>query len=771
MLPLTAPHPASRLAQLPAAAAGSTLTRVELEAARQTLERIYQSGSAGTLTGGASAGSRALGVLVQGLGVALGAAGFWLAMEQPAGLPVLHETLITGGPDGFFDRLEGMLAENGGDPGAADALRSTVMGFLAEGRVHSAGVVLGEALAHLQQGGLISRNADARGLAFDAVLNYAQRHPETVRPQTQATTVERPPVAVAPPLTQSPQPPALSAEIQALRADIATGRYANSQQAYDQGVARLGAVIDDANGLRAQGVQTFGADAVQVAQTELSARRYNSVLTQYQRNAESGGPLPDLGGLRGYLNDVRAFDAAVQQAYGRPVFGDAALSTIEQRLTAAIELRGEFTQFLHQVRSGGYANSTDAYAAGAERLEALRLEANEIAANHGVVGITQADYQRATLELEARRLNSVLAQTFRYAEAGREVDVDHAAALIERAQQHDAEAQRLTGDTLFDAGALDAYRDALARLQSTEAELPSRTDLPSLPEPVRLPGGDDVQRVAEEYGVSPHDVVRVMQDNPGMSPEQAAQYLKAALLAAPTGGNAPQLPPAPPNGGDATATATSPEPDEPGASTDATQGADAPQLPSGFDRTLNVLQPGDLGFRTSADSRGTNVVFQEFIGPRADYDRARWDALGYRLHDSWTPQTGWITYVSDRRSGEVIGYAANTRLANAGDRLQEVVNHQAGQIIDPVKREAYVKKWRDAINVVLDPTATRGAPNEIQNNVRRLGEAIQAEAERIRRGGAGEEIILPPSAQPENRRPQGGFDFVVPERPPNPESR
>lgn len=752
----------TRVALLPTSSvATSTLSRAEIEAARQTLERIYQSGSGGgALGGGASGGSRALGVLVQGLGLTLSTVGFWLSMQEPAGLPVLHETLLTQGPEGFFNELDSMLAEKGGDTAAAGALRDTVMGMLEQGQVHSAGVVLGETLAHLQEGGLISRHADPRGLAFDATLRYAQQNPDTVRPQSPATVApERTPPPVAPTLV-TPQAPALTSELQALRAEIAEGRYANSANAFQQGESRLNGLIERANELRAQGVETFGADGVQVTQVELLARRHDSVLSQYLRNAENGGALPGTADVRAYLDDIRAFDAGVADTYGRPVFGGAALDTAERRLTAATELRAEFRGFMDQVWSGAYANSADGYAAGVERLEAFRQQANALAGSEGVLAFTQSSYTDAAMQLEGRRLNSVLAQTFRDAAAGRPINADAAEAMLERAQTLDAEAVRTLGRPLFEPGGLAAYRDALPQLATSSRPEPA-PQLEPLPEPLRLPGGDDIQRVAEEYGVSPHDIVQVMQANPGMSPEQAAQYIRGALLASPTGLDAPRLPPPPPNGGDITATTASPDPDDTGA-----QRTEAPELPPGFDRTLNVLQAGDLGFRTTTDAHGTDVVFQEFVGPRADYDRARWDALGYRLHDSWTPETGWITYVSDARSGEVIGYAANTRLANAADRLGEVVEHNATLITDPARRDAYIRKWRAAINVVLDPGATRAAPNEIQNNVRRLGEAIQAEWEREYREGAGNQIILPPEAMPDNRRPTGGFDFILPGPPP-----
>lgn len=85
---------------------------------------------------------------------------------------------------------------------------------------------------------------------------------------------------------------------------------------------------------------------------------------------------------------------------------------------------------------------------------------------------------------------------------------------------------------------------------------PPAPQLPTLPEPTALPGGNDISRVASDYGLSPHDIARVMQENPGMSAEQAAQHIKGQLLNGPTGGSTAAPPRQPPNGTGATGTAT-----------------------------------------------------------------------------------------------------------------------------------------------------------------------------------------------------------------------
>jgi hypothetical protein len=260
--------------------------------------------------------------------------------------------------------------------------------------------------------------------------------------------------------------------------------------------------------------------------------------------------------------------------------------------------------------------------------------------------------------------------------------------------------------------------------------------LPSIPEPTVLPGGDDVARVSREYGVAQADVRAVMEANPGMSAEQAAQYLKGSLLASPTGGNQAQVPPTPPRNNNAGAPALPGAPDP------------------GNGQTINLMQPSDLGMPTTTGADGATVINFEFTGPTADLDRAKWEASGYRIHDSKAPGANWNTYISDR-NGQVVGFIPNARLANPVDRFWQTVQHNAQQIADPAKREAYISRWRNAINVVLNPTANRLPPSDLANQVRRWNEIDQAERSRQNREGAGEEIILPPNDPrlPENRIP------------------
>lgn len=58
---------------------------------------------------------------------------------------------------------------------------------------------------------------------------------------------------------------------------------------------------------------------------------------------------------------------------------------------------------------------------------------------------------------------------------------------------------------------------------------------PEKVEPVRIAGGSDVDETAKKYGLSPDDIRREMDANPGMSAEQAAQAIKARVLNGPTG--------------------------------------------------------------------------------------------------------------------------------------------------------------------------------------------------------------------------------------------
>ena len=117
-----------------------------------------------------------------------------------------------------------------------------------------------------------------------------------------------------------------------------------------------------------------------------------------------------------------------------------------------------------------------------------------------------------------------------------------------------------------------------------------------------------------EYGVAEGDVRAVMQANPGMSAEQAAQYLKGSLLAARTGGNMAQVLPTPPrNNNNTTTTAL---PGEPGAT-------------PGNGQTITVMQASELGMSTTTGADGAAVIDFEFSGPTAALDRAKWEASGY----------------------------------------------------------------------------------------------------------------------------------------------
>lgn len=268
---------------------------------------------------------------------------------------------------------------------------------------------------------------------------------------------------------------------------------------------------------------------------------------------------------------------------------------------------------------------------------------------------------------------------------------------------------------------------------------PPPFDLPPMPEPTRLPGGDDVARVSKEYGVAEGDVRAVMEANHGMSAEQAAQYLKGSLLASRTGANMAQVPPTPPRNNTTTTTAALPGEPDPAA---------------GNGQTISVMQASELGMPTTTGADGATVINFEFTGPTAALDRAKWQASGYRIHDSKAPGSHWNTYVSDR-NGQVVGFIPNARLANSADRFWQTVQQNAQKIVDPATRDAYLSRWRSAINAVTNPMANRLPPSDLANQVRRWNEIDQAERTRQTRQGAGEEIILPANDPklPENRIP------------------
>ncbi|MFK8015274.1 MAG: hypothetical protein AB8G17_07520 [Gammaproteobacteria bacterium] len=745
---MTVQAPIGIAAQTPklVALAGPT-TSAEIEVARQALERIFQNGSSATLTGAgvgtsasATAGSRAVGVLVQGLGLAVSTFSIWNALAKPAGIPALEETLMVNGVEGFFDRLHQMTADEGGNPQAVDALESTVMGFLEQGRVHSAGVILGETFAKLQEGGLISEGRNPVELGMSTALRYAQQNPSVLQTNlVPATPANRPDTVVAPALPSAPQTPALTAELQSLRDDIKRGDFANSAADLDAGQSELNALVNRSNGFIERGEPTINQSQIDVAQTELTFRRYDSVLSQYDRNAISGGPLPNAEDFTSYMEAIRDFDADVESQYKIEGFDDASLNVVENRVNAAIGLRADFGQFMDQATSGQFANSAESYADGVAQLESLRLESNGLQSTQGITGIDQSGYDNAVLQLEGRRANSMLAQTLRDIDAGRTVDINQFGALVERAQSIDSAFAAQFGEPLFAGGGVGVYRDALNNLQASlneqhAAEVAGEVELETLPDPILLPGGNDLTRVGQEYGVSPHDIARVMEQNPGMSAEQAAQYIKGLLLSSPTGGNAANPPLPPSNGTGSTATGTG----------DA-DGSDSPRQ----------LEAQDLGFATREDPNGTTVVINDYVGPNADVARAADAADGYELTDSYDMQTGQYTIqIRSSQTGEVLGEVQNARLANAGDRFAAVVEFNADKLFgdNQAVRNNYIQTWRNVIRMVMEPgnLEHNKLPNRAgAEGLSRLLEAQQNERIRTDREGAGVELILPEGSLPE----------------------
>ncbi len=438
---------------LPATAPNSA----EIEAARRMLERIYQTESAAALSGNVAA-QRAGGLLIKGASTALLTVGIWAAMEQPAGLPVLQEELLVNGPRGMFDKWEEMLAEKGGDTQAVRALRTSVIGMLDNGQVHSAGLLLGETLSQLQEGGLISRHVTPADLGIDCALRYAQQHPSVARPPEQASAASSPPSPLVGSYNSVPQPPALSAELQTLRDRIAAGQYANSEDAYNQGIGAYNGLIEQVNGLRERGVPTLDNRALEVAAVELDGRRHNSVLGQYVRNAEDGGPLPSSGDMQRYLDGVRGFDQAVQQQFGRPMFAPGALDQMGERVTSTIQFREDFSRFNDRATSGQFANSSQSYEQGMEQLEQFRIRANGLATNLGVQAMDPQQYQEALFQIEGRRINSVASYVGSQLNAGQPIDPEITESLVNRAQNLNQRRQNAGGD-LFDANTLDSYRD------------------------------------------------------------------------------------------------------------------------------------------------------------------------------------------------------------------------------------------------------------------------------------------------------------------------
>jgi len=443
----------------------------EIEAARQLLERIYHGPSASGALAGNAAAQQAGGLLIKGASTALLTAGIWVSMQEPAGLPVLQEHLMLHGPRGFFDQMERMLQEKGGDTQAVRALRTTVMGMLDNGQVHSAGLILGQTLAEAQRGGLISQNGDPMDMGISAALRYSQQHPPQAPVQAPSAGVPTAPAPLAASLNTAPQPPALTRELQGLRDRINSGQYANSSDAYDQGIQAFNGLVEQVNALRRAGTQTVDDRSLQIAQDELTGRRTNSILGQYLRNAENGGPLPSGADMDRYMGQVRQFNETTRERYGRPMFDPAGLDRIEQRLDRTIAFREDMRGFLDRATSGQYANSAQRYEQGTSELEQLRIRSNALA-GEGLRGMSQQDYDRSLLQLEGRRINSVMSYVGDQLQQGRPIDPQITESLVDRAQSLNARSRAGGYGDFFDAGTLDTYgdRNATARFRQDYRE-------------------------------------------------------------------------------------------------------------------------------------------------------------------------------------------------------------------------------------------------------------------------------------------------------------
>jgi hypothetical protein len=90
---------------------------------------------------------------------------------------------------------------------------------------------------------------------------------------------------------------------------------------------------------------------------------------------------------------------------------------------------------------------------------------------------------------------------------------------------------------------------------------------------------------------------------------------------------------------------------------------DVPDLVS-----IASASPEDLGFRRKTDPDGTQVLFKEARGPTAAADMARLDER-FTFRSVEQPGGAWATVVTDRSSGQPVGYVPNARMANGIDQL------------------------------------------------------------------------------------------------------
>jgi hypothetical protein len=170
--------------------------------------------------------------------------------------------------------------------------------------------------------------------------------------------------------------------------------------------------------------------------------------------------------------------------------------------------------------------------------------------------------------------------------------------------------------------------------------------------------------------------------------------------------------------------------------------------------SITLANADELGFRTKPLGDGTTVLFPEFSGPTAQFDRARMDAL-YDFRSVQGPDGVWNTSVFDRTNGQMVGYVPNSRMANSLDQLTDIGESNFKKAIDLGTQDGYFRRWRNAIQAVTDPmNPNRLPPSNVPDQVARLNEGNQF-LRSMQDRGQFDQIILPRDSTllPENRVP------------------
>ena len=210
---------------------------------------------------------------------------------------------------------------------------------------------------------------------------------------------------------------------------------------------------------------------------------------------------------------------------------------------------------------------------------------------------------------------------------------------------------------LSNSGLKDTYAAALTQIdQDSKTRGTNGTPPGPNPEPI-VPGpvlGEDINEVAQRYGVSPYDILAEQASNPGMSAEVAAQRIRGRIMFGGTGANAAN----PPGGGSGT----------PGTGT-TTSGGDP------YDNIRNASYADVAGYVNSLSQDEIRNLLPTIVS--ALYERlsnaetvplvrqvfpdimSQVDTAKAKINNALTIQTNLPIYITDESTGKVYTYDQN----------------------------------------------------------------------------------------------------------------